>query len=193
MATNKRKYVSSPVGEFKYIWVNKPDTKFSKDGDYHLTIVLPPAQAKQFESELQAVYDEFKAEAGTIKKESGLSNIIKDANTFSFKARAGGVDKNGQPWSRKIGVFDGALNPIPDTVPVYSGSRGLVEVVLEYRNDSTYGYRLKPVLRTVQITELKTGSNKTGTSLKPIDGAYVYNGTAVDDDVDNPSDSPSDY
>ncbi|CAE7866145.1 unnamed protein product, partial [Symbiodinium necroappetens] len=180
----------SPIGEFQYPWVNKPDTKFNDDGLYSVDLILDgqdaaklkakidgaaesylnehtdemkPAQAKQWE--LYVPYnDELDEETG---EPTGRT-------IFHFKQNAKIILKDGSTKIVKIEIRDAGDNII--NKQVFGGSEGRVLFSMRgiaVSSSKKAGVRLD--FAKVQVTQLIQGSAGSR-GFGAVEGGYVADG-----------------
>jgi len=175
MAEKKREGVkgTSPKGVAKWASLNKPDDKFKKEGEYRLTLVLPPDEA----APLIAVIEKEREVSMTAAKTENPKKRVKMADApyqedvnkdgektglikFNFKAKASGIRKDSSVWSFRPAVFDAKGHPMPKDVLVFGGS--VVKVAYEIRHFFTdlIGAGVTLNLRAVQVLDLKTAGGK---------------------------------
>jgi hypothetical protein len=106
---NQNKFVS-PKGTAQYPWLTKPDTKFSEEGVFKVSLAIPEAEGKAF---AKAAQDAFVAEYGQAKLAKAHMPFKKDENgnlVFNFKSKL------------KPRLYDSAGKPITEDVSVGGGS-----------------------------------------------------------------------
>ena len=95
------------VGKAIYPHLNKPDTRFQKEGVYKVTLELSPVNAKNL---LKHIDDGIKLATKDSKSNKTAQLPYKtDENgnmQFNFKCKASGVSKTGQNWEQKPKVFN---------------------------------------------------------------------------------------
>ena len=62
MAKNQRVQIVSPKGTAVYPWLNRPDTKFSDDGEYKVTLKIPAEEAQDLIAKLDKMLEDYQAE-----------------------------------------------------------------------------------------------------------------------------------
>lgn len=137
---NLNKFVT-PKGIAQYPWLTKPDTKFSEEGVYKVSLAIPEAEAKPFAKVIQ---DMFVAEYGQAKLPKAHMPFKKDENgniVFSFKSKM------------KPRLYDAAGKPIKEDVSVGGGSTLKVSGAFgPYNKGANTGVAL--YLNAVQIINL---------------------------------------
>jgi hypothetical protein len=172
MAEEKKKKLptlTTPKGVAKWITLNKPDTKFKKEGQYRVVLLLTPEEAKPLQEKIDAAIEEKKKIAKADPKNKGKK--IKDADlpykqdlnkegeetglvSFNFTAKASGVRENGETWTFRPAVLDTKGKPVKSAL-IYGGS--IVRVAFKLSTWATaigVGASLK--MEAVQVIELKT-------------------------------------
>jgi hypothetical protein len=107
----KKHYRTSPIGIARHAHVNKPDTKFNKDGLWHIKLVFEGEQAVAFQAELDRLAEEGFAE---VMEEKGLKPV--EAKKWSqHLPYVVEEDDEGRPTGRLIVHFkQNAKIPLPD-------------------------------------------------------------------------------
>jgi hypothetical protein len=174
MADEKREKLvqhKSPKGIAKWVTLNKPDTKYKKEGQYRVTLLLTPEEAKPIQELIDAGIEQAKKmwkddpklkgkkvkEADTpyamdVDKEGNETGKVK----FNFTAKAGGKRKDGSEWTFRPMVFDAKGGKVPSNVNIFGGST--VKVAYEIYPWATVavGAGVSLRLKAVQVLELKT-------------------------------------
>jgi hypothetical protein len=189
----------TPVGEFYYPWINRPDDRPIKGKPqrpaYKLTIRYQAnapawlALKDKLDELVEAAYDKAVAENPKKKKlivrqfpysmetdddgEETGSVLLKLKQNASFKDK-----KTGEERQVFVNLYDTRLNPIDRTkVMVYGGSTGLASFSTRpYMVDSTNGAGISLDLKAVQIQNLVTQGERSAESFgfeKQADG-YEY-------------------
>ena len=175
--------VTTPRVTFGYPHLNTPDTKFDKDGKYTTKAYLAADDdaTVAFQAKLEAIRDEFlKAKVAelTAQKKGGLAKEItaadvlhveKDPETgdetgrlyFSASTKAGGIVKNGpragQPWSRKLDIFNAQGVQLKNPPDIGSGTVGKLTIEVEaFLKPETKKVGLSLRLMAAQIITLKS-------------------------------------
>lgn len=129
-------YRASPIGISRYVWVNKPDTKFNAEGLYKLGLApLDGAEAAKFKEQIDeaagVAFNEETADmtAGERKKWSLYVPYTEEEDDegnptgriwFQFKQNATIKLRDGTVKEIQIGIFDAADKRI--ALDVYGGS-----------------------------------------------------------------------
>jgi hypothetical protein len=169
MANANMKFVT-PKGVAQYPWLTKPDTKFSEEGVYKVSLAIPEADAKAF---AKAAQDTFVNEYGQAKLSKAHMPFKKDEDgnlVFSFKSKL------------KPRLYDSAGKPITEDVAVGGGSVLKVSGAFgPYNKGANMGVAL--YLNAVQIIELvEFSSNPFGA----VEGGFV---ASAEEDTFAPADA----
>lgn len=166
MSQNKER-LTTPAGEAKYPRLNTPDTKWKKEGQYKVTLVLDESDPKvtKFLSEIRRAEKAAVAEAQRNPKNKKLKlvsvvrehtdkegNVIEGKVEVTFKTTASGVRDDGTKWERKIRMFDAKGHPTE--AKVGSGSTIKVSYTMDTYATTLAGIGLSLYLEAVQILEL---------------------------------------
>lgn len=186
------KFKVSPIGEFLYPWVNKPDTKFNEEGVYSVDLALSGRAAEELKAMIDGAAEEaFEAETDkmTPAQKKAYSKYVPyedeedDEGTatgrtiFHFKQNAKIKTKDGDIKEIKIEVRDSKDKPV--NVAVYGGSEGRIMFTtrnIKMTSTKQAGVRLD--FSKVQITKLQKAS---GGGFGAVDGGF----TADEDVRDN--------
>ena len=66
MAKNQRVQIVSPKGTAVYPWLNRPDTKFSDDGEYKVTLKISAEEAQPLIQKLDKMLEDYQAEQASM-------------------------------------------------------------------------------------------------------------------------------
>lgn len=209
MSKEKAKHPTfvTPIGIAKYAWLNKPDTKFAKDGDgdFKVRVLIEDTE------ENRAWCDKVIAAGVTFAKETGVKlkknhktpfvypedvdedDFIPDEDTG--KARYD-EDHQGKIFFEikskyKPGLIDTANPPqeLPESVLVMSGDK--VRVKFSPNPYEGLGSGINFRLRVVQLVEKNTtfsGGGVDTSGFDPVEDGYVYEGGDKDRDEDEEED-----
>jgi hypothetical protein len=170
----KKVRYTSPIGIAFFPKLNSPDFTFEKkNGVYETGLILSAEDSKPLldicNEYLEMLKEEVKKDPKTAKKQ--LKRINDSAKLpyqeetdeegeptgnliWVFRANAGGTDKEGRKWERKIPLFDAKGNPIdPNTVQIWGGSKIRVSFSPSFYN-TAMALGVKFYLEAVQIIEL---------------------------------------
>lgn len=164
----------TPAGIAEWPHLHAPDTKFDTDyGVYRIKVRFENQAVVQdiLDAARKLIAEEMEAEKArraeakkkdpkkTFKplKEADSPIVINEDTgevTISFKAKAGGISKKDQkPWTRKIAVFDSAMQPLPEGTRVGGGST--VKVAYDMQAFATaIGVGVSMRLEAVQVLKL---------------------------------------
>ena len=183
MAKQKSPRIVTPKGIAVYPWLNKPDTKFSPDGDYKVTLKVAAEDAASLMQELDGILQEYKAEASKQDPKIARMTIsppyeeeVDDQGNltgnylFKFKQKAVLNMKDGRTVDVKIAMLDASRTPTD--VLVGGGSEiKIAATVYPYAMNTTktVGLSLRPY--AVQILKLvKVGGGAAADVFEDEDG-----------------------
>jgi hypothetical protein len=176
---------TTPKGVFKFPRLNEPDTKFNKNGEYSVKLIVPMAEAKALADKLAPAFDAAKLEGETRFKELPVASRKKLGEltvnplftevfdeeteeptgevTFNFKMTASGVSKKtNKPWSRKPAIFDATGKPMVNAPSIWGGTVGKVSFeVVPYWNAAAGACGLSLRLQAVQVIDLVSGGGRS--------------------------------
>lgn len=185
MAKGKNRYQMSPVGEFLFPWINKPDVKFNADGLFHVDLRLTGKDAADLREDLdrkaQEAFDEITAEMTPAERkkfklyvpyevEEDEEGNPTGATIFNFKQNAKIKLKDGSTKEIQIGIYD--ANGDDAKVNIYGGSTGRIMYStrpIKMAGTKEAGVRLD--FSGVQIASLSTGAG--GSRFGKIEGGFV--------------------
>lgn len=176
----------TPKGRFSFPKLHEPDTKFKKEGEYSVKLILGAEDAQALIAKLQPLHDEaveqgkekyaalpVKTRKQTEFKVTPFYSPVYDKETeeetgeyeFNFKMTASGEIKSGpkagQKWTRKPQLFDAKGKPLPKSVQIWSGTIGKVAFeVGEGYYTTAAGAGISLRLNAVQVIELVSGGKK---------------------------------
>jgi len=103
--------VVSPRGKVTWVYVDRPNTRFSDEGEYQLAFTIPRKDAKKFMAQIDEWMELSQNESGAKK----LANppYKEDGNDvlFKFKQKPFFKGKNGEKRKVTIRLIDSKLNP----------------------------------------------------------------------------------
>ena len=153
------------VGKAIYPHLNKPDTRFQKEGVYKVTLELSPVNAKNL---LKHIDDGIKLATKDSKSNKTAQLPYKtDENgnmQFNFKCKASGVSKTGQNWEQKPKVFDSKGTPISKDILVWGGTTMKVAYEIIPYSNNMLGSGVSLRLKAVQVHELVSGGGASADS-----------------------------
>jgi hypothetical protein len=159
--------LTTPKATFKYPKLIEPETKFTPEGHYKVTAVIPAEDAGPMADQLDALFEahkaSLKAQAPSQKFKAidpsyGYEDIDgKPCFTISVKMKAKGMDRDGRAWSAVPALFDASGAPVKDRESLrgmWSGTEGRVsfEACPFYQPALGAGITLR--LKAVQILKL---------------------------------------
>ena len=140
MTKSTYQVLTTPIGRAKYVWLNKPDTKFGQE-KYKTQLLIDPEEAKPL---IKALQDTAVAEFGDKASEAKLG--------FTTDVDTGEIDlKTATTYEPKF--FDRQGQPIPKaSLPELFGGRSLaLRVKLYPYNVSATHYGITCQIMAVQI------------------------------------------
>ena len=169
------------VGKAIYPHLNKPDTRFQKEGVYKVTLELSPVNAKNL---LKHIDDGIKLATKDSKSNKTAQLPYKtDENgnmQFNFKCKASGVSKTGQNWEQKPKVFDSKGTPISKDILVWGGTTMKVAYEIIPYSNNMLGSGVSLRLKAVQVHELVSGGGASADSYGFKEEANGYVAETVD-------------
>jgi hypothetical protein len=159
--------LTTPKATLKYPKLIEPETKFTPEGHYKVTAVIPAEDAGPLADQLDALYEAHKASLKAqapgqkfkaVDPSFGYEDIDgKPCFTISVKMKAKGVDRDGRSWSAVPALFDASGAPVKDREALrgmWSGTTGRVsfEACPFYQPALGAGITLR--LKAVQILKL---------------------------------------
>ena len=169
------------VGKAIYPHLNKPDTRFQKEGVYKVTLELSPINAKNL---LKHIDDGIKLATKDSKTNKTAQLPYKtDENgnmQFNFKCKASGVSKTGQNWEQKPKVFDSKGTPISKDILVWGGTTMKVAYEIIPYSNNMLGSGVSLRLKAVQVHDLVSGGGASADSYGFKEEANGYVAETVD-------------
>lgn len=159
--------LTTPKATLKYPKLIEPETKFSPEGHYKVTAVIPAEDVGDLADQLDTLFEEHKASLKAqapnqkfkaIDPSFGFEDIDgKPCFTISVKMKAKGMDRDGRSWSAVPALFDATGAPVKDREALrgmWSGTTGRVsfEACPFYQPALGAGITLR--LKAVQIIDL---------------------------------------
>ena len=169
MSKEKLPQLVTPKGIALYPRINKPDTKFNKDGVFSLKLKVSEkdpetvkflAKLKEIEKDAYPKECE-KQKKKNLKRGESPIKVEKDDNDeptgnliISTKQNAKIKAADGSTIDMRVAVFDAKQQPIPPSIKVGGGSvcRAAIEVAPYYTATAGFGLTLR--LKAVQVIEL---------------------------------------
>lgn len=195
MARIKRETFVTPKGIAVYPWLNKPDTKFSPEGEYKVTLKIPSREAEDLISRLTGIAEDYHEEL--IKTDPKAKHLrmnfpweeemddqgnVTGNYLFKFKQKANITGKDGSSYAMKVAIFDAKRNP--STSLVGGGSEiKVAATVWPYKMGSTktVGLSLKPT--AVQIISLQSVGGGSAASMFNDEDGFVETSDVYEDDT----------
>ena len=159
--------LTTPKATLKYPKLIEPETKFSPEGHYKVTAVIPAEDAAPLADLLDALYEahkaSLKAQAPTqqfkaVDPSFGYEDINgKPCFTISVKMKAKGMDRDGRAWSAVPALFDATGAPVKhrETLrDMWSGTTGRVSFEACPFFQPAIGAGITLRLKAVQIIDL---------------------------------------
>lgn len=182
MAQSNQIKIVSPRGTAIYPWLNHPDTKFSADGDFKVTLKVSADEAFPLIKKLDDIINDYhkeKSQADSKLAQYSVSppyeNEVDDQGNltgfylFKFKQKAKIHTKDGRVIDMKVALVDASRTPT--TVNVGGGSEiKVAATVFPYAMSTTkkIGLSLRP--SAVQILSLTSGKSNVASMFDEEDG-----------------------
>lgn len=180
-------------GIARYLWLNKPDTKFDSDGVFKVELevtseVADPLIRKFNDMRAQAMKEAQKNLKGKKAKEADLPispKLDEDGNEtglFLLKAKmkASGVSaKTGKAWNRSVPIFDAKGKPA--NPQIYGGSEIILGIAPKAWSNPKGECSVTCYLEGVQVIKLSAGGGNTsaaGLGFGAVEGGYVEDDVA---------------
>ena len=189
MAKQKLPTLTTPRGTFGYTWINKPDSKFAKEGekgDYKTELTVDSGPCAELiakideaaDEKMAAVEKDLKSKGNDPKAKKALQKLSRyvpyDVLTdddgdeigrvkFRFKVNAEGKNDKGETWDNKPPLFDAKGKPA-DLI-VRGGSEGKVSFqIVPFYNAATGDAGVTLRLKAVQAIKLAAGGGGSASS-----------------------------
>jgi len=159
--------LTTPKATLKYPKLIEPETKFSPEGHYKVTAVIPAEEAGPMADQLDELFEahknSLKAQAPGQKFKAvdpsfGYEDIDgKPCFTISVKMKAKGMDRDGRSWSAVPALFDATGAPVKDRDALrgmWSGTTGRVSFEACPFFQPALGAGITLRLKAVQILDL---------------------------------------
>jgi hypothetical protein len=159
--------LTTPKATLRYPKLIEPETKFTPEGHYKVTAVIPADEADYISAQLDTLFEAHKASLKAqapgqkfkaVDPSYGYEDIDgKPCFTISVKMKAKGMDRDGRSWSAVPALFDATGAPVKDRDALrgmWSGTTGRVsfEACPFYQPALGAGITLR--LKAVQILDL---------------------------------------
>ena len=159
--------LTTPKATFKYPKLIEPETKFSPEGHYKVTAIIPAEEAGPMADQLDALFEahkaSLKAQAPSQKFKAvdpsfGYEEIDgKPCFTVSVKMKAKGMDRDGRAWTASPALFDATGAPVKHRESLrnmWSGTTGRVSFEACPFFQPAIGAGITLRLKAVQIIDL---------------------------------------
>ena len=103
--------VVSPKGKVAWAYLERPNTKFSDEGEYQLAFTMLRKEAKKFMAQIDGWMDDSQKESGAKKLADPPYKEDGDDVLFKFKQKPFFKSKNGEKRKVTIRLIDSKLNP----------------------------------------------------------------------------------
>lgn len=185
--------LTTPKATLKYPKLIEPETKFSPEGHYKVTAVIPAEDAAPLADLLDALYEahkaSLKAQAPTqqfkaVDPSFGYEDINgKPCFTISVKMKAKGMDRDGRAWSAVPALFDATGAPVKhrETLrDMWSGTTGRVSFEACPFFQPAIGAGITLRLKAVQIIDLvESGGSADSYGFQEETGGWATGETAA--------------
>lgn len=159
--------LTTPKASFKYPKLIEPETRFSPEGHYKVTAVIPAEDAVEIADQLDTLFANHKASLKAqapgqkfkaVDPSFGYEEIDgKPCFSISCKMKAKGMDRDGRSWSAVPVLFDGSGKPVKDREALrtmWSGTTGRVSFEAIPFFSAALGAGITLRLKAVQIIDL---------------------------------------
>jgi hypothetical protein len=159
--------LTTPKATLKYPKLIEPETKFSPEGHYKVTAIIPAEEAGPMADQLDALFEahkaSLKAQAPSQKFKAvdpsfGYEEIDgKPCFTLSVKMKAKGMDRDGRAWTASPALFDATGAPVKHRESLrsmWSGTTGRVSFEACPFFQPAIGAGITLRLKAVQIIDL---------------------------------------
>ena len=159
--------LTTPKATLKYPKLIEPETKFSPEGHYKVTAIIPAEEAEAMADQLDALFEahkaSLKAQAPSQKFKAvdpsfGYEEIDgKPCFTVSVKMKAKGMDRDGRAWTASPALFDASGAPVKHRESLrsmWSGTTGRVSFEACPFFQPAIGAGITLRLKAVQIIDL---------------------------------------
>lgn len=175
---------TTPVARFRYPKLITPDFTYNPDGEYKVQPMIEAAEGQDLVDKLDNLLarhkESLKSQAPTQKFK--LADLPWSFETFDglacvslkSKMKAGGIDRDGKPWSRKPALFDAKGKPVTDREALsgmWTGTVGRVSFMAMPFYSPAIGAGITLRLQAVQIISLvESGGDATSHGFEEEDG-----------------------
>ncbi|MCH2199767.1 MAG: hypothetical protein MK081_13390 [Flavobacteriales bacterium] len=167
--------------------LNEPDTKFNPEGIFTTKLILSPEVADPLIAKLEAMQAEAVKKAQAKKKGKRVKQqdlpiqpaYDEDGNEtgdyeLKTKMKASGVsNKTGNPWTRKLPLFDSTGKPT--NVQVGGGSEIICAMEASAYDSASIGVGVTLRLEAVQVVNLAAGGSRSASDFAfgSVEGGFV--------------------
>lgn len=181
----KKTYISPPIPSI-HPWITNPDTKYNKDGLFHVKGTIPPGEAqdlhrKRIDEEAHAAFEEMTKDLTPAQKKKAVLYVPYEMEeddegnptgnmVIEFKQNATIKLKDGSTKKVKIGVVDSQDNPTK--AGVFGGD--IIRVMYTLRPikiASTNAYGVRADFAQVQI--VRKGDSAGGRKFGAVEDGFV--------------------
>ena len=196
MAQKNQIKIVSPRGIAVYPWLNRPDTKFSADGDFKVTLKVPAEDASPLIQKLDEIISNYQSQqtkadpklarysvSPPYEEEMDDQGNLTGHYLFKFKQKAKIHTKDGRVIDMKVALVDASRTPT--SVNVGGGSAiKIAATVFPYAMSTTksIGLSLRP--SAVQILELVSSKSNVVSMFEDEDGFKAEAAPAANDNFD---------
>jgi hypothetical protein len=190
--------IVSPKGIAVYPWLNRPDTKFSEDGDFKVTLKVDAAEASPLIQKLDDIISDYQQQQSKVDPKMSRYNVTQPYEEemddqgnltgnylFKFKQKAKIHTKDGRTIDMKVALVDASRTPT--TVIVGGGSEiKIAATVFPYamNTNKTIGLSLRP--NAVQILSLVSNQSNVVSMFDDEDGFKTEAAPAANENYSSP-------
>jgi hypothetical protein len=192
MAKNQRVQIVTPKGTAVYPWLNRPDTKFSDDGEFKVTLKIPAEQSQDLIAKLDKMLEDYQAEQASKDAKVGrfTANTPYDEEVddngnltgnylFKFKQKAKVHTKDGRTIDMKVALFDASRTPTHAQVGGGSELK-IAATIWPYVMPATksVGLSLRPsAVQILSLVSLSSGAS----NLFEVEDGFTDSGTVAEE------------
>ena len=193
MAQNNQIKIVSPRGIAVYPWLNRPDTKFSSDGEFKVTLKVQAEDASPLIQKLDEILSNYQSQQTKVdpklsrysvsppyEEEMDDQGNLTGHYLFKFKQKAKIHTKDGRVIDMKVALVDASRTPT--TVNVGGGSEiKIAATVFPYAMSTTksIGLSLRP--SAVQILSLVSNQSNVVSMFDDEEGFTAETSPAAND------------
>lgn len=190
--------IVSPKGIAVYPWLNRPDTKFSEDGDFKVTLKVDAAEASPLIQKLDDIISDYQQQQSKVDPKMSRYNVTQPYEEemddqgnltgnylFKFKQKAKIHTKDGRTIDMKVALVDASRTPT--TVNVGGGSEiKIAATVFPYamNTNKTIGLSLRP--NAVQILSLVSNQSNVVSMFDEEEGFKTEAAPAANENYSSP-------